>query len=59
MWHRVVGKRKRLVRVHRGLMVSAGGVDVADGGAGVGLRVNRRASRRMRRRLGMRQMNLV
>jgi hypothetical protein len=51
--------RKRLVKARRVRMVSAGGVDVADGGGDVALRVRGRASRLMGRRLGMRQMSLV
>ena len=49
----LVGMRKRLVRVLRERMVSAGGVGVADGGGDVGLR----ARARVTRRLGMRQMD--
>ena len=50
-----VGMRKRLVRVLRVLMVSVGGVGVADGGVDAELRVRLR----QRRRLGMRRMSLV
>ena len=49
----LVGMRKRLVRVLRVRMDSAGGVGVADGGGDVGLRVRDR----VRRRLGLRQMD--
>jgi hypothetical protein len=55
----LVGMRKRLVRVLRVLMVSGGGVDVADGGADAELRARRRASRRLRRGLVMMRMSLV
>jgi hypothetical protein len=55
MRHRVLGKKMRLVRVLLKRMVSAGGVDVADGGGDVGLLARDRVSRR----LGMRQMNLA
>jgi hypothetical protein len=51
-----VGKRKRLVRVLRERMVSAGGVDVADGGGDAELRVR---LRRTRRWMGIRRMSLV
>jgi hypothetical protein len=47
--------RKRLVRVLRVLMVSVGGVGVADGVVDAELRVRLR----QRRRLGMRRMSLV
>ena len=49
----LVGMRKRLVRVRRERMDSAGGVGVADGGGDAGLR----AKARVRRRLGMRRMS--
>jgi len=55
MRRRVLGKKMRLVRVLRVRMVSAGGVDVADGGVDVGLRVRLR----QRRQLGMRRMSLA
>jgi hypothetical protein len=55
----LVGMRKRLVRVLRERMVSAGGVDVADGGEDAELRVSRGASRRLRRGLVMMRMSLV
>jgi len=50
-----VGMRKRSVRVLRVLMVSVGGVGVADGVVDAELRVRLR----QRRRLGMRRMSLV
>ena len=55
MQRRVRVRRMRLVRVLRVRMVSAGGVDVADGGVDVGLRVRLR----QRRQLGMRRMSLA
>ncbi len=55
MRRRVLGKKMRLVRVLRVRMVSAGGVDVVDGGGDVGLRVRLR----QRRQLGMRRMSLA
>jgi hypothetical protein len=51
----LVGMRKRLVKVLRERMDSAGGVGVADGGGDVELR----ARVRLRLRLGMRQMGLM
>jgi hypothetical protein len=57
MLRRVLGgTRKRLVRVLRERMVSAGGVDVADGGGDAELRVR---LRRTRRWMGIRRMSLV
>jgi len=57
MWRRVLlGMRKKLVRVLRERMVSAGGAGVAVGGGDAELRVR---VLRMQRRLGMRQMSLV
>jgi len=52
----LVGMRKRLVRARRERMVSAGGVDVADGGGDAELRVR---LRRTRRWMGIRRMSLV
>ncbi len=52
MRRRVWARTMRLVRVLRVRMVSAGGVGVVDGGAGVGLPVRGRASRRMQRASG-------
>ena len=51
-----VGKRMRLVRALRERMVSAVGVDVADGGGDAELRVK---ARRTRRWMGIRRMSLV
>jgi hypothetical protein len=51
----LVGMRKRLARVLRERMGSAGGEGVADGGGDVGLR----ARARVRHRLGMRRMGLM
>jgi hypothetical protein len=52
----LVGKRKRLVRVLRVRMDSAGGVGVADGGGDAGSRAR---GRRMQRRLRMKEKRLV
>ena len=50
-----VGRKKRLVTVHRVRMDRAGGVGVADGGVAAELRVKDR----VRRRLAMKRMSLV
>jgi hypothetical protein len=56
MQRRVRVRRMRLVRVLRVRMVSAGGVDVGDGGGDAALRVK---ARRTRRWMGIRRMSLV